>query len=52
MSKTDHRDCGEKHNHGVHRDTSVFSKKKPFYIINFFSVFYVVAFGKTEDSNG
>ena len=52
MPKTNHRDCGEKHDHRVHRDTSVFSEKNLFYIVNFFSVFSVVGFDKTEDSNG
>jgi hypothetical protein len=52
MSKTNHRDCGEKHDHRAHRYTSVFSKKGPIYIMNFFSVFSVVGFDKTEVSNG
>ncbi len=52
MSKTNHRDCGEKHNCRVNRDTSLFSKKNPFYTMNLFSVFSVAGFDKTEDSNG
>ena len=52
MSKTNHRDCGEKQNDRVHRDTSVFSKKILIYSMKFFSVFSVVGFDKTEDSNG
>jgi|GEM_PF-6301543 len=32
MSGNNHRDCGEKNNHRVHRDTSVFSKKNLFIV--------------------